>query len=65
VTFDEAFYGARFSVLCRHSCRHWPDVDTNVDAAEEDEIRTRYDGLVAEARLAQAGGDVRRFAQGR
>ena len=37
----------------------------NLAQAEEDEIRSRYDGLVAEARLAQAGGDVRRFAQGR
>ncbi len=37
----------------------------NLAQAEEDEIRSRYDRLVAEARLAQAGGDVRRFAQGR
>ena len=37
----------------------------NLAQAQEDEIRSRYDGLVAEARLAQAGGDVRRFAQGR
>lgn len=37
----------------------------NLAQAEEDEIRTRYDGLIAEARLAQAGGDVRRFAHDR
>lgn len=37
----------------------------NLAQAQEDEIRSRYDGLVAEACPTQAGGDVRRFVQGR
>ena len=35
----------------------------NLAQAEDEEIRTRYDGLLAAARLAQARGDVMSFVR--